>query len=195
MTASFGIAMYPGDGGDPETLLKNADTAMYRAKERGRNTFQFYLPKMNERAVERLHLETLLRGALERGEFLLHYQPKLNLKSGVISGFEALLRWESPERGLVSPARFIPILEDTGLIMPVGEWVVRRVCEQLAAWRSRGTRLCPIAINLSARQFQHKGLDTVIRAILQETGVQPGMLEFELTESMLMTDAEEAIRT
>jgi diguanylate cyclase (GGDEF)-like protein/PAS domain S-box-containing protein len=195
MSASLGIALYPGDGKDSDILLKNADTAMYRAKEQGRNTYRFYLPQMNERAMERLQVETRLRGALERGEFRLYYQPKVNLDSGKISGFEALLRWQHPERGLVPPIEFISILEEIGIVVPVGEWVVRSVCEQLNAWREQGVPLLPVAVNLSARQFQQKNLDTVIGGILNETGVDPGLLEFELTESLLMNDAEEAART
>jgi diguanylate cyclase (GGDEF)-like protein len=195
MSASLGIALYPGDGKDSDILLKNADTAMYRAKEQGRNTYRFYLPQMNERAMERLQVETQLRGALERGEFRLHYQPKVNLASGKISGFEALLRWQHPERGLVPPIEFISILEDIGVIVAVGEWVVRTVCEQLNAWHAQGIPLLPIAVNLSARQFQQKNLDSIIGGIINEYGVDPGLLEFELTESLLMNDAEEAVKT
>jgi diguanylate cyclase (GGDEF)-like protein/PAS domain S-box-containing protein len=194
-TASLGVAIYPGDGTDADTLLKNADIAMYRAKEHGRNAYQFYLPQMNERAEKRMRLEAQLRGALERGEFLLHYQAKADLRSGAISGFEALLRWRHPERGLVQPLEFISILEDTGLIVPVGKWVVRTACEQLASWRAAGVAPRPIAINLSARQFQQKDLDSSIGDILRDTGADPSLLEFELTESLLMNDAEDAVRT
>ena len=195
MTASLGIALYPGDGADADGLLKNADIAMYRAKEHGRNAYQFYLPQMNERAEERLRMETELRGALERNEFLLHYQPKASLTSGEISGFEALLRWQHPERGLVPPLEFISILEDTGLIVPVGEWVVRTACEQLRRWRDEGVTAHPIAVNLSARQFQQKDLGAVIGRVLKDTGADPLLLEFELTESLLMNDPEDAVRT
>ena len=195
LTASFGIALYPGDGLDSDVLLKNADAAMYRAKGLGRNSHQFYLPQMNEREVERRKMETQLRGALERGEFLLHYQPKVNLTSGSISGFEALLRWQHPQRGLVHPLQFITILEENGLIVPVGEWVVRSVCDQLNRWGQAGVTKCPIAINLSARQFKQKKLDTVIGAILRDAGVEPRFLEFELTESLLMSDAPESVST
>jgi EAL domain-containing protein (putative c-di-GMP-specific phosphodiesterase class I) len=149
---------------------------------------------MNEQALERLQLQTQLRGALERGEFVLHYQPKANLASGAISGFEALLRWQHPVRGLVPPLQFISILEETGLIVPVGEWVVRTVCEQLARWQAEGAQPRPVAVNLSARQFQQKDLDSAIANILLDTGIDPGLLEFELTESMLMQDPEEAVR-
>jgi diguanylate cyclase (GGDEF)-like protein/PAS domain S-box-containing protein len=195
ISASLGIAMYPSDGTRADELLKNSDTAMYRAKERGRNTFQYYVPEMNERSAERLALETQLRGALERQEFLLHYQPKANIATGEISGFEALLRWQHPVRGLVGPDLFISILEDTGMIVPVGEWVLRTVCEQLTRWKAAGILTRPVAVNLSARQFQQKNLDSVIAAILAETRVDADLLELELTESMLMKDPEEARQT
>jgi diguanylate cyclase (GGDEF)-like protein/PAS domain S-box-containing protein len=191
ISASIGVSLYPGDGDQVDTLLKNADTAMYRAKEQGRNGYQFYLPEMNERLMERLQLEAKLRGALDRGEFRLHYQPKVSLETGAISGFEALLRWQHGER-LVSPADFIPILEDTGLIVPVGEWVLRGVCEQIRQWQEHGIAARPVAVNLSTRQFQHKNLVLMVAQILRETGVVPDLLELELTESLLMGDAEEA---
>jgi diguanylate cyclase (GGDEF)-like protein/PAS domain S-box-containing protein len=195
VSASIGIAIYPGDGDDPDVLLRNADTAMYRTKEAGRASYQFYRPQMNERAAERLKLESQLRGALERGEFVLHYQPKVGLDSGEISGFEALLRWQHPVRGLVPPLEFISILEDTGLIVPVGEWVVRSVCAQLLQWQRDGVPLRPVAVNLSARQFQQADLGSVVAAIIADAGIEPGLLEFELTESMLMNDPEAAVRT
>jgi diguanylate cyclase (GGDEF)-like protein/PAS domain S-box-containing protein len=195
VSASVGIGIYPTDGTLADELLRNADTAMYRAKERGRNTFQFYLPEMNERSAERLALETQLRGALERHEFLLHYQPKANIATGAISGFEALLRWQHPQRGLVQPEQFISILEDTGMIVPVGEWVLRTVCNQLNTWKAAGIAPRPVAVNLSARQFQQRDLDSVIAVILDETKVDADLLELELTESMLMKDPEEAVAT
>ncbi|MEW6705148.1 MAG: EAL domain-containing protein [Pseudomonadota bacterium] len=194
VSASVGIGIYPVDGEDADTLLRNADTAMYRAKERGRNGYQFYLPQMNQQALERLQLQTQLRGALERQEFTLHYQPKVDLATGVISGFEALLRWQHPQRGLVPPLQFVPILEDTGLIVPVGEWVVRTVCEQISRWQAEGITPRRVAVNLSARQFQQRHLDASIAAILAETGIAHDLLELELTESMLMSDADEALR-
>jgi diguanylate cyclase (GGDEF)-like protein/PAS domain S-box-containing protein len=193
-SASVGIGIYPSDGSDPDTLLRNADTAMYRAKEHGRNGYQFYLPQMNEQALERMQLQMQLRGALERQEFVLHYQPKVGVASGRISGFEALLRWQHPTRGLVPPLQFISILEETGLIIPVGEWVVRTVCEQLARWQAAGVTPRPVAINLSARQLHQGKFDTTIATILADTGIDPGLLELEITESVLMSDADEAVR-
>ncbi|MFM2060170.1 MAG: hypothetical protein RLY71_4555, partial [Pseudomonadota bacterium] len=194
VSASIGISVFPGDGRDADTLLKNADTAMYRAKEAGRNTCQFFMPQMHERAMARLRLEARLRGALERGEFLLHYQPKAELRSGCISGMEALLRWQPADQPLVSPADFIPILEDTGLIIPVGEWVVAEVCAQIRRWQADGIEPPPVAINLSARQFRQKQLDVVLGDLIKASGVAPGRLEFELTESMLMDDSEAAVQ-
>jgi diguanylate cyclase (GGDEF)-like protein/PAS domain S-box-containing protein len=193
VSASIGIAIYPRDGGDADLLLKNADTAMYRAKEQGRNNHQFYLPEM-DKPSQRLQLDARLRGALERGEFLLHYQPKADLATGSISGFEALLRWQDPQQGLVSPGEFIPILEDTGLIIPVGEWVLQTVCEQIKAWQRKGIKPRPVSVNVSARQFQQKDLDAVISRIIQGAGIDPALIELELTESLLMKDAEETVR-
>lgn len=195
VSASIGISVFPEDGRDAHGLLRCADVAMNQAKQRGRNTFLFYLRQMNEQAVQRLQLESQLRNALERDEFLLHYQPKVNIASGEISGFEALLRWQHPVRGMVPPLEFIGILEETGMIVAVGEWVLRTVCRQLARWRADGLPLRPVAINLSARQFQEKGLDELVRTIVAEEGGDPAMLEFELTESMLMADADAAART
>jgi diguanylate cyclase (GGDEF)-like protein/PAS domain S-box-containing protein len=194
VSASVGIGIYPSDGNDPDTLLRNADTAMYRAKEHGRNGYQFYLPQMNEQALERMQLQMQLRGALERQEFVLHYQPKVCAASGHINGFEALLRWQHPVRGLVPPLQFIGILEETGLIIPVGEWVVRSVCEQLARWQAAGITPRPVAINLSARQLHQGRFDATVAAILADTGIDPGLLELEITESVLMSDADDAVR-
>ena len=191
-SVSLGISIYPGDGTDADSLLRNADTAMFQAKEQGRAIYQFYLPQMNERAVARLKIETQLRGALARREFVLHYQPKASLTSGEITGFEALLRWQHPAHGLVPPLKFISVLEDTGLIVSVGEWVVRTVCEQLNKWQSQGLVLHPVSVNLSARQFQQQDLDSVIGKTLEMTAIDPHFLEFELTESVLMKEAEAA---
>ncbi|WP_379755369.1 putative bifunctional diguanylate cyclase/phosphodiesterase [Massilia suwonensis] len=198
VSASVGIAAYPEDGIDAATLLKSADTAMYSAKQNGRNNYQFYLAEMNADAALRLQTEHQLHLALERGEFELHYQPKLRLAAGAqmgkISGFEALLRWRHPERGLVAPFEFISILEETGLILPVGEWVIAEVCRQIGVWSAQYGSVPPVAINLSARQLGHAGLPQAVRAIVDAAGVDPGLLEFELTESMLMEDPEAAVR-
>jgi diguanylate cyclase (GGDEF)-like protein/PAS domain S-box-containing protein len=194
VSASLGISISPIDGSNPDSLLKNADMAMYGAKQAGRNTYRFFLPEMNERAAELLQTETELRGALERREFILHYQPKADIGTGEISGFEALLRWNHPKRGLVMPNDFIPLLEETGLINHVGEWVVRQACDQIRQWEMEGLRACPIAVNLSARQFNQKNLDFSIGKILEEAQIDPNLLEFELTESVLMSDSEDAVQ-
>ena len=194
-TASIGIAVHPGDGTRPSALLRNADLAMYRAKEAGRNQFQFFLPEMHRRAVRRTTLENALRGALERNEFLLHYQPKMGVASGALTGFEALLRWRHPELGLLPPAEFVPVLEETDLIGPVGEWVLREAARRVAAWRDAGFAPVPIAVNLSPRQFRMRDLDRRVAAIVDEAGIAPGLLELEITESLLMHDAQDAVRT
>jgi diguanylate cyclase (GGDEF)-like protein len=193
VSASVGIATYPEHGDNAELLLKSADTAMYGAKNGGRNTYEFFAHAMHENAAQRLQTETQLRLALERGEFLLHYQPKLDLAAGTVSGFEALLRWNHPQRGLVPPLEFVSILEDTGLILPVGEWVIGEVCRQLKAWQAQGLPLPPVAINLSARQLQQDDLAGAVERIVMAAGVDPALLEFELTESMLMANPEAAV--
>ncbi len=195
VTVSIGIALYPGDSKDQDELVRDADTAMYRAKELGRNNFQFYQASMNAKALDKLNLENGLRRALEHNEFRLHYQPKVSLASGEITGFEALLRWQHPERGLVSPVEFIPLLEETGLIVAAGEWVIRAASYQLKAWRDAGITPKPIAVNLSARQFQSPDLGQTITRILNEAGIEPGLLELEITESSLMHNTEDAVRT
>jgi len=194
VSASIGIAVYPGDGEEADEMLKNADTAMYRAKDQGRSNFQYYVPEMNERAMQRMQIESSLRGALERREFLLHYQPKVDLGTGTVNGFEALLRWEHPQRGVVSPAEFVPALEDTGLIVPVGEWVLRTVCDQIEQWQAQGITPRPVSVNVSARQFQQKHLNALMQCI-REAGIDPALIELELTESLLMQGGEEAIQT
>jgi diguanylate cyclase (GGDEF)-like protein/PAS domain S-box-containing protein len=195
VTASIGIAAFPGDGGDVETLLGAADAAMYRAKQSGRNAYQFFTAEITQRTRARAQLAFELRRALERGEFALAYQPKFDLASGKACGAEALLRWMHPERGVVSPAAFIPVLEDTGLIVQVGEWVIRRACEDLKLWIGSGLQPMPVAVNLSARQFRQKDLDARIRALVGAAGVDPALIELEITESQLMEDPEHAIRT
>jgi len=186
VTASAGIAVFPSDGDDPETLIKNADIAMYYAKDHGRGTFQFFAPDMNARIVERQALEGSLRGAVDRGEFVLHYQPKVDLETGATIGAEALLRWRYPGRGLIPPERFIPIAEDSGLIVPIGRWVLRETCRQVKAWQAAGLEPMPIAVNISAIEFRSPGFLDGVRRILDETGLDPRFLELELTESVLM---------
>jgi diguanylate cyclase (GGDEF)-like protein len=195
VTASAGISLYPQDGRDVDTLLKNADAAMYRAKEHGRSNFQFYTSEMNERVNDRLALEHALRRALERQEFTLHYQQKVDLRSGEIIGAEALVRWLHPEWALVRPARFIPIAEETGLIVQLGEWVIHEACRQARAWQLAGLKPGVVSVNLSARQFRAEGLVRTVSRILQETGLEPAGLEMELTESMVMHNVESAIAT
>jgi diguanylate cyclase (GGDEF)-like protein/PAS domain S-box-containing protein len=188
ITASIGIALYPGDGEDTETLLRNADAAMYRAKEQGRNNFQLYSPAMNVKAAKRLAMEAQLRRAVERGELLLHYQPKVDLTGGRIAGMEALLRWRSPSLGMVSPAEFIPLAEETGLIVPIGEWVIRTVTTQIKAWQAARLPVVPVAVNLSPRQFQPNLVQTVSR-ILKEENLNLSFLGLEVTENMVMKQA------
>lgn len=193
ITASIGVALWPEDGENPDTLLKNADTAMYRAKEMGRNNYQHYSPALNAKASERLTLENALRHALEREELLLHYQPKIDLATGKIVGMEALVRWKHPEHGLVSPAEFIPLAEETGLIVPIGEWVLRAACAQNKAWQEAGFPPARIAVNLSARQFQRQNLSQTVERVLKEIDLDPRYLELELTESIIMKNAEATI--
>ena len=193
VSCSAGISIYPQDGRDVDTLLKNADAAMYRAKEHGRSNFQFYTSEMNERVNERLSLENALRRALERQELILHYQQKVSLKTGQIVGAEALVRWMHPEWGLVRPARFIPLAEETGLIVSIGEWVLREACRQSRTWIDAGLNPGIVSVNLSVRQFRQEGLVRSVSRILQDTGLEPSQLEMELTESMVMGNVDQAI--
>lgn len=195
VTASIGITLYPDDSTEQDTLIKNADAAMYRAKEVGRNSYQFYTPEMNARALAILSMESSMRRALDRNEFLLYYQPKASIADGKIVGVEALLRWHHPERGLVSPGEFMPVLEETGLIVPVGEWVLKAVCRQIKEWESAGIQPVPVAVNLSARQFCARDLGETIKQIIEEHQVDPALLELEITESSLMVNTDEAART
>ncbi|MEW6644953.1 MAG: EAL domain-containing protein [Pseudomonadota bacterium] len=192
VTASIGIALYPENGSDGQTLIKNADMAMYAAKDEGKNTVKFFSCDIKTQSIERLMLETNLRKAIERGEFMLHYQPKLDLNNGQITGVEALLRWSQPDIGMIPPSQFIPIAEETGLIVPIGRWVLRTACEQHVAWRRQGLPPFYMAINLSPRQFQQDNLVQDIDEILSVTGMQPDLLEIEITESMVMQNTERA---
>jgi diguanylate cyclase (GGDEF)-like protein/PAS domain S-box-containing protein len=193
VTPSVGISIYPRDGLDEHTLIKNADLAMYQAKEQGRNNYQFYVPQLNDEAAQRLKLETSLRDALERSEFVLHYQPKVDLVDGYISGVEALLRWQPPSQDMVSPAQFIPLLESTGLIVRVGEWVLRSACSQIQAWTAAGIKPCPIAVNISARQLEQRDFVERTKGIIAEHGIDASLLKLEITESMLMRRPDEAV--
>lgn len=190
VTASIGVSLYPRDGKEPVTLLKNADVAMYRAKEKGRNNFEFFTQEMNYSSAEHFAMSNRLRHALERQEFRLYYQPRVDVRAGRITGAEALLRWEHPELGLVLPSKFIPLLEDTGLIVPVGEWVLRTACAQNRAWRRAGYSLERVAVNISGLQFRHGRLESTIARVLAETGLDPRGLEIELTESLIMQDVQ-----
>src|SRR5262245_36783959 len=194
VTASAGISLFPQDGPDPETLLKNADAAMYRAKEKGRNNFQFYTAEMNRQVNERLKMETSLRRALERNEFELYYQPRIHVANGALVGCEALLRWQHPELGLTLPERFIALAEETGLIVPIGEWVLKSACAQARAWQKRRAAPIAVSVNLSMRQFKQEALATAIDDALRSSGLDPRLLEMELTESLVMQDTEAAIR-
>ena len=193
VTASIGISIYPEDGHDQQTLLKNADIAMYRAKEQGKNNHQFYSAQLNLHSFERLAFETSLRRAVERGEFLLHYQPKVDMRSGLITGVEALIRWQHPELGLVQPGQFIAMAEETGLIAPIGEWVLRTACAEAQGWVVKGMPPVSVAVNLSARQFARDELATAIMRVLRETGLDPRRLELEITESTVMHNPERAV--
>ncbi|MBF0320311.1 MAG: EAL domain-containing protein [Nitrospirae bacterium] len=194
VTLSIGISVYPSDGDDIDTLLKNSDIAMYQAKDKGRNTYQFYNSDMNTRALRRLKLENNLRKALEKNEFILHYQPKIDLNTWSVYGVEALIRWINPQYGMISPVEFIPLAEETGLIIAIGEWVLRTACAQAKHWQDIGHKGLLMSVNLSARQFKSQNLVLLIENILKETGLSPEFLELELTESVVMDDAEAAIK-
>ena len=194
VTASIGIALSPQDGNELSQLMKNADTAMYHAKERGKNNFQFYQADMNATALERLELESDLRHALEQEEFVLYYQPQFSGDGKRLTGTEALLRWRHPRRGLVPPGDFIPVLEELGLVVEVGDWVLAEACRQLKAWHAAKVRVPKVSVNISARQFSDGQLGTRIATILQETGLPPACLELELTESILMREVNEAMQ-
>ena len=190
---SLGVAMYPNDGTDVDTLLMHADTAMYRAKASGRGGFQLYDPSMNARALDRLHLETPLRRALERREFVLHHQPRVDVLSGKIVGVEALIRWQHAERGLVPPNDFIPMVEDSGLVILMGEWAIGEVCRQIAAWRDAGMAPVPVAVNLASTHLREVTLPGLVRAALARHGVPAQLLGIEVTESNLLAEPEVSI--
>ena len=195
VTASVGVSTYPKDGDDEQSLMKNADIAMYQAKEDGKNHFQFYSAQMNTNSFERLALESSLRRALDHGEFELHYQPRIDARKGGIVGMEALLRWQHPELGMVAPTKFIPVAEETGLIVSIGKWVLKTACAQNVAWQKMGLPHLNMAVNLSRRQFSDEGLLRDVTSILEETGMSADHLELEITESTLMHDVDKAIRT
>ena len=195
MSASIGIAVYRLDGNDADSLLKNADAAMYYAKEQGKNNYQYYNDKMNTSALQKMTLESNLHRALERDEFSLYYQPKVELRNGSIIGAEALIRWRHPELGLVSPVEFIPMAEESGLIIAIGEWVLNKACARLRAWQKEGLTPVPVAVNLSAKQFHQQNITAMITRALQDHGVDPRLLELEITESTAMRNAEETCAT
>jgi len=194
VTTSIGITVYPTDAHSADQLIKNAESTMYKAKDQGGNNYQYYEPNINSESIERLKLEAKLRHALERKEFCLFYQPKVSLKTGKLSGFEALLRWCPSDSEMVSPLKFIPILEDTGLIVPVGEWVLRTACQQVKEWRHLLTDEVKMAVNLSARQFKDENLSALVASVLDETDLKAQNLELEITESMVMEDTNQTIQ-
>lgn len=193
VTVSIGISTFPADGVDAEILMKNADTAMYQAKEKGRNNYQFFRKEMNLRAISRQSLEGGLREALEHNQFVLHYQPKIDLATGLISGQEALVRWRHPTLGLIPPLEFLPIAEDCNLILPLGQWVLKEACRQAQEWIAEGLRVAPVAVNVSSLEFRSEGFLDNVRAILSDTGLNPRYLELELTETVLMQHAESTL--
>lgn len=193
ISVSIGVALYPDDGHDFDTLLKKADTALYRAKDAGRNQARFFDEQMNTEAVDHLRLKNGLHRALSRGELELHYQPQFDLRTGCVVGVEALLRWRHPEEGLISPARFVPVAEDSGLIVPIGEWVIRQACAQAMAWRQAGLPPLLMAVNLSAVQFRRGDVQTVVAQALRDSGLAPEQLELELTESILLHNTEQVL--
>lgn len=195
ISCSVGIAVYPGDAATAELLVERADVAMYRAKEAGRNNAHFYKAEMNALAMSRLRMESDLRGALQANEFVLHYQPQMDLKSGRIIGVEALLRWQHMRPGLRQPAEFIGVAEEIGLIVPIGDWVLNQACLQAVAWQNAGLPAMHMAVNLSARQFAQPGLVASVSAALERSGLRPSLLEIEITESLMMTDVEQAVAT
>jgi diguanylate cyclase (GGDEF)-like protein len=193
VSTSIGASFFPEDGDDVQSLLKNADAAMYRAKAVGGDTYQFYTADMNARALERLMLESSLRRAVDKQEFLLHYQPRVDLKEGRVVGMEALIRWQDPARGLIPPGDFISLAEETGVISQLGEWALREACRQSAVWQPRNGSSFRIAVNVSARQFRRDDLARVVAQVVADTGAEPGNIDLEITENVIMEDVEKAI--
>jgi EAL domain-containing protein (putative c-di-GMP-specific phosphodiesterase class I) len=190
ITTSIGMSMSPSDGQDAETLIKSADNAMYRAKELGRNNYQFWSPALNVRAHERLTWERNIRRAIDRSEFVLHYQPQVFLDSGVISGVEALIRWNNPEKGIVAPMDFIPLAEESRLILPIGEWILYTACRQLKTWHEEGCNRLRLSLNLSGRQFQHQNLIDLLERVIEDTSIDPKLVLLEITETVAMQNVE-----
>ena len=194
-TASIGISVFPEDADDVETLIRNADIAMYAAKDRGKNTYQFFSTEMNAKVVEKLGLETRLRLAMKREELTLAYQPQMDLRAGKITGVEVLLRWQHPDAGLVTPGGFIRVAEETGLIIPIGEWVLRTACAQAQRWQEQGLPKMRVGVNISSRQFDQPDFIDMVDRVLQQTGFDPRCLELELTESIVMENVPDTIMT
>jgi predicted signal transduction protein with EAL and GGDEF domain len=195
ITASIGLALYPLDGDDAQTLVKNAGAAMHFAKEQGRDNYQFYSRAMNATALEKLSIESQLRKALDRGEFLLHYQPKIRASTGAIVGLEALIRWRHPELGMVPPAQFIPVAEETGLIVPIGDWVLREASRQNQSWRAQGFPPIHVSVNIASPHFRQDGLIDSVAEALRASRIDPALLELEVTESMLMRNVDATLET
>jgi EAL domain-containing protein (putative c-di-GMP-specific phosphodiesterase class I) len=194
ITASIGIATYPADGQSAEVLIRNADTAMYHAKQQGKAAYQYYSAEMNAASVERLTLESGLRRALDEGRLEVHYQPEIDATSGRIVGAEALLRWPDPVRGYISPATFIPIAEDGGLILPIGAWVMRQACRQAVEWQRAGLPAIPVAVNVSGVQFRRQDIGELVKQALAESGLDPKLLRLEITETSLMAIRDRAVQ-
>ncbi|HLB57668.1 MAG TPA: EAL domain-containing protein, partial [Gammaproteobacteria bacterium] len=194
ITASIGICVFPEDGSSLEDLLKNADMAMYKAKRAGGDIFHYFKKEMNIEAHEHIQMEAALRKAISNQEFVLHYQPKLNLSDGMIIGVEALIRWENPEAGLINPAKFIPLAEETGLIMQIGEWALREACRAAKSWQDQDYQPVSVAVNLSPKQFRHQDIAQLVATILSDTGLNSEYLELEITETAIMDNVEKAIQ-
>ncbi len=190
ISSSIGIAIYPDDGTDVSTLLKNADAAMYHAKEHGKNNYQYYKQYMNAAAFDRLTLENDLRRAIEQDGLILYYQPQISTVNGAVIGLEALIRWQHPDKGIILPSDFIPLAEDTGLIIPISEWVLKTACRQIKAWQAEGHKIVPVSVNLSSRQFQQEDFITILSGILDESGIDPHNLILEITEGTIMQNTE-----